>query len=96
MLTTITTESLRWSDPDYDATAGTLRIEAAKQADTTPHLFFVDLTASTNDGREVVLERIEGGKLLSILLNAQQGAQRDKPKAAYATVRFEWKDTSDA
>lgn len=73
-----TTESLRWNDPDYDEHAGTVGVKASSQADSSPHLFFVDLAVRTNDGREIVLERIEGGKLLSLLMWAQDAAQRDK------------------
>jgi hypothetical protein len=85
-----TTESLRWQDPDYDETAGILALRPSNQPDSNLHLFFVDLAVRTNDGREVVLERLEGGKVLSALLEAQAAAQADKPRAAYARVTYEW------
>ena len=73
-----TTESLRWKDQDYDLTAGTIALRASTQADSNDHLFFVDLAVRTNDGREIVMERIEGGKLLYNLLEAERDAQANK------------------
>ena len=86
-----TTEKLNWQDPDYDMTAGTVALKATGEPDSTAHLFFVDMAVRTNDGREIVLERIEGGKLLDSLLAAQDQAQNPKPKAAYARVTMEWR-----
>lgn len=66
-----TTESLKWEDPNYDLTAGKVGVRLTNQADSSKHLFFVDMVVRTNDGREVVMERIEGGKLLSALYEAR-------------------------
>lgn len=76
-----TTESLRWTDPDYDETAGKVGVQPTTQPDSSRHLFFVDLAVRTNDGREIVLERIEGGKLLDALIEAQYAAQDAKDRS---------------
>lgn len=87
-----TTESLRWKDEDYDATAGTVAFRPSTQADSSPHLFFVDLVVHTNDGREIVLERVEGGKILSSLLATEQVCQAAKDRETVVTHRCipEW------
>ena len=77
-----TTESLRWQDLDYDVTAGHIELQATDQPDSSQHLFFVDMRVTTNDGRVITLERIEGGKLLHLLMQAQADAQDDKPGGA--------------
>jgi hypothetical protein len=77
----ITTESLRWDEADYDRHAGLIELRATREPDSTPHLFFVDLRVQTNASTEpVTLSRIEGGKLLSILLDAQADAQAGKDR----------------
>lgn len=87
-----TTESLSWDDPDYDATAGAMYLRPSSQPDSTPHLFFVDVCARTNDGREIVLERMEGGKMLYSLLQVEREAQAVKPIAAVHACTAIWRD----
>lgn len=74
-----TTEKLDWDDPDYDKTAGVLIFKSAKAQTSSEHLCMVDVLARTNDGREIVLERIEEGKLVSALL----GIRKDKGAPSY-------------
>ena len=73
-----TTESLRWDDADYDTTAGRVAVVPTNQPDSNEHIYMVDLAVRTNDGREIVLERIEGGKLEWLLAEARRQKEENR------------------
>lgn len=88
-----TTESLRWKDADYDETAGQIHFRPTFQASSTPYLWFVDVCVTTNQGEEIILERIEGGKILDCLLVTRKrctAAMYDRMRGKFLDLVNAW------